>query len=154
MTEKTSAWTRDRNTFDGVIAKRWRDLGEKIQTVFEYDLEEAAFKRMDDHFNPRIQIHEADDPLVTIALMSTDSGFACFNYVYGKEKKIVTQFCSNTSSSTIANYVVDCLTPSTMYNLRTNIGTTMETVDASTMQLRIEHILGYIRAIYRASTPP
>lgn len=107
----------------------------------------------DDHFNPRICIHEADDPFVTIALMRTDRGFACFNYVYGKEKKIVTQFCSNTSLSTITNYVVDCLTPSTMYHMRTNIGTTMETVDTSTMQLRLEHILEYISAIHRASTP-
>ena len=29
--------------------------------------------------------------------------------VYGREKKIVTKFCSNASAS---NYVCDCLTPS------------------------------------------
>ena len=56
-------------------------------------------------FRPHIHIHDAiDDTRIIMALTSTYSNIYCFNYVFGKENKIVVEFGCNSTSSAIVDY--------------------------------------------------
>ena len=102
---------------------------------------------------PHLHIHEGDETGVTLRIIKSDAGIACFNYVFGAEMKIVIVFDLNVCASVVANYVSDCLNQNTTHTIVTNFGTVAKNFNNETALSCLTSSIEYLNAIQFARYP-